>query len=110
MCEKLRDLFASLAGKAGFEALLSRVLKLGKKELPRLEPLRPKRDGCFEGLADIHPPLTEQELVEAEIVLVSYVVELLSTFLGEALLLRLIHDVWPDAAFKDIDPVKEPVA
>ena len=61
-------------------------------------------------MAEIDPRLTAEELVEAEIVVVACLVELLCTFLGEALLLRLVHDLWPNASFEKINLGKEPAA
>lgn len=82
---------------------------LGKKELPRLEALRVKRDDCFEGFTEIDPHLTQEEFIEAEIVIVTYMVDLLRTFLGETLLLRLVHDLWPNASFDDPGSGKDSV-
>ena len=40
---------------------------------------------------------------EGEVVLVSELLGLLHAFIGEALTLRLLRDVWPNAVFDDCD-------
>ncbi len=107
VCEKLRQPLSSLAGKAGFQALLSRALTLTKSEFPQLGPVKVNPDGHLEGTAEVRQSLTAQESIQAETALVAHIVELLCTFLGEILAIRLLQDVWPDASFKDGNSRKE---
>ncbi len=107
VCAKLRHPLSSLAGKAGFDALLSRALTLAKAEFPQLAPTRVGADGCVEGLTQVQPPLGTREAAQAEIALIAHMMALLCTFLGEALALRLIQNVWPDASLNDSDYGKE---
>jgi hypothetical protein len=99
VCERLRVTLATFAGKAGFRALASRSLILAKAQAPRLASLKIDSEGCVEGFDLTQPPLSEEELAAGEIVFVACMVHLLRTFLGESLMLRLIHDVWPEASF-----------
>ncbi len=45
-------------------------------------------DGSLEGL--------KGDVTRANTVLIAYLLSLLITFIGDALLLRLLQDVWPD--------------
>ncbi len=64
-------------------------------------------DGHLEGIAEIRQSLTPDEAIRAETALVAHIVELLCTFLGEILAVRLLQDVWPDASFNDGNSRKE---
>lgn len=77
-----------------------------KAEFPRISPAKLSLEGCLT-LRDIEPNLNAEEAAKAEVVLIGNIVELLCTFLGETLALRLIQDVWPNASFNESDPGKE---
>jgi hypothetical protein len=95
VCEKLRHPLTTLAGAAGFRSLLLRALTLAKREDPSLGTLRVNADGSLE---DVEPNLDHHD-AEGGALLVANLIELLFTFIGEALTLRLMHDVWPDISF-----------
>ncbi|MGI4757668.1 MAG: hypothetical protein ACRYGF_12565 [Janthinobacterium lividum] len=99
--DKLRRPLSSLTGTTGFAALASRALTLTKAEVPGLADAKIGEDGCFEHLSEIEPRLNADEAARGEAVLIGNMVDLLCTILGEALTLRLIQDVWPDASFND---------
>ena len=107
VCDKLRRPLSSLAGNMGFQALIYRALKLTKIEIPRLAEAKLGPDGCLNNLPELQPRLNASEAAEGEVVLIGNVVDLLCTLLGETLALRLIQDVWPDAAFSDRDDGKD---
>lgn len=107
VCERLRVPLALLVGRTGYETLLSRALMLTQAEFPRLDAVTVKPGDCLEGFGDINPRLSEPEAREGEILVVGYLLELLRTFLGETLMLRLIRDVWPTASFADTRPEQE---
>jgi hypothetical protein len=107
ICERLRVPLSTFAGKTGFRALASRSLAMAKMEDPRLASLKINSDGCVEGFELTEPALSEEELAAGEVVFVACMVHLLSTFLGESLMLRLIQDVWPEASFSDTDSGEE---
>ena len=86
--EKLRRPLSTLTGTAGYNSLLSRALTLAKRESPALAEVQVNPDGSMEGLED--------EAAKACPVLIAYVLNLLTIFIGEALTLRLLQDVWPD--------------
>lgn len=93
VCEKLRWPLTMLAGAAGFHSLLLRALTLAKREAPSLSAVRVNADGLLVRSLDggVEPHLDNQD-GDGGVVLVAHL-------LGEALALRLMHDVWPDPFF-----------
>jgi hypothetical protein len=88
VCEKLRRPLVTLTGTAGFSSLLLRALTLAKREAPALSVVQVKPDGSMEGL--------EGAAGAATPVLVTYLLSLLITFIGDTLTMRLLYDIWPD--------------
>ncbi len=88
VCEKLRRPLSMLAGTAGFSSLLTRSLTLAKREAPALSSVRVNPDGTIEGLVD--------EAARSKSVLIAHLLALLITFIGEALTMQLLQDVWPE--------------
>ena len=88
VCDKLRRPLTTLAGAAGFRSLLARALPLAQRESPALRAWEVKADGSLEVL--------NGEAVPSGAVLIAHLIGLMITFIGEALTLRLLHDVWPD--------------
>jgi len=92
-CERLRGPLGKFIGIVGFRALLSRALALAGEEAPILRGLHIRADGSLESLeTDLRPG----EVSAAEAVLVAQITELLVTFIGPALTLQLLRDIWPD--------------
>ncbi len=96
-CEKLRHLFSKLAGVAGFRSLLSRALVLASAEVPWLGTVEVKENGSLEGLGTLHSQQDRDEAEKGGVILLAQLLGLLATFVGAALALRLVRDVWPDA-------------
>jgi len=88
VCRKLGLPLSKLIGTTASRALLVRALTLAKREAEVLSPVKVTDDDGLEGL--------NGEAEGASTVLVSHLIGLVETFLGEALTLRLLHDVWPD--------------
>jgi hypothetical protein len=99
-CEKLRRPLSTLAGSAGFQALLSRALVLARAEAPLLAEVEIKADGTLQYSAELEAKLASDEAGRAAAAVLGQLMGLLATFIGEGLTLRLAHDVWPKAAFK----------
>lgn len=93
--EELRLRLIRLAGVDGFRSLLSRALTLAKAEAPSLNMAQVSADGSVEGFDGIEE---EGAASQAGTVLVAHLLELLVTFIGAPLTLRLVHDKWPDAS------------
>lgn len=95
VCERLRESLGKFLGVGGFQALLSRALALADKQVPWLGGLQIKGDGALEGLEEVEAKFDSRELAEGEVVLVAQLLGLLLTFIGPALTLRLLQDIWP---------------
>ena len=95
ICEKLRPHLATLMGSTGFGALLSRALALAVKEVPQLSVVQVHVDGTFSGVDAPKAQGNAEKLAEGGVVLLARLLGLLEAFIGGALTLRLLHDVWP---------------
>lgn len=95
VCEKLRQSLSALTGAAGFRTLLMRALALAKAEVPWLAELKVGPRGSL-SLPDAFDKETgESEAARGGAALVAHLLELLATFIGEALTRRLIQQSWP---------------
>ncbi len=109
VCEKLRQSLCSITGVAGFRSILLRALVLARSKAPSLGPVQVAPDGYLKGLDQIGPQeeKVKNQAVEAGAILIAQLLDLLLLFIGEGITLRLVHDVWPEAAFNDRDSGKE---
>jgi hypothetical protein len=99
VCAKLRQPLITLAGVAGFRSLLSRALTLAMVEVPSLGAVQVAADGSLQGLDKLDPQIDKDLVKEGGAVLIAQLIALLLTFIGEGLTLRMVQDVWPEAAF-----------
>jgi hypothetical protein len=101
--EKLRMRLSALAGVAGFQSLAFRALTQARSDAPGLWAVEVAADGSLKGLGGSDPPLDidNDSAGEGGVVLIARLLGLLLIFLGEALTLNLINDLWPDAALDD---------
>jgi hypothetical protein len=104
VCEKLRRPLSTLAGAAGFRSLAARALTLAKAEDSWLEGVTVNPDGSFEFTGGIVAQLETSKAAKAGAAVVARLLGLLITFIGEALTIRLMHDVWPNAALVKLKP------
>lgn len=96
--EKLRIPLTRFAGAEGFASLLRRALVLASAEVPALQNLKVGPEGRLEGFDQLADDTgTAAGGSEAAVAITAHLLGLLSTFIGERLTLRLIHEVWPDA-------------
>jgi hypothetical protein len=104
--EKLRGNLCVLVGVAGFQALASRALTLARSEVPGLGAVQVAADGRLQGISEIETPMNADEnwIDEEGDILISSLLGLLLMFLGEALTMNLVLNVWPDAAFDNGNP------
>ena len=105
VCEKLRQPLSTLAGATGYRSLISRALTLAKKEAPSLGEVQVKKDGSLERTGAIE--LMDEAAKKGEALLVAQLLGLLVTFIGQALTLGLVRDLWPDAPFEDMNAETE---
>ena len=101
--EKLRPHLATLMGRAGFRALLSRALGMAGAQVQWLRAVHVKTDGSLEGLQDLNGQIGPDEFLEGAVVLLAGLLGLLVTFIGEALTLRLVLEIWPKVPLNDLD-------
>jgi hypothetical protein len=102
-CGALRGPLAKFVGMAGFNSLLSRALAIAKAEIPSLGLIRVRPDGSLEGLEGVE----QDQVADAGAVVVAQLLGLLETFIGKPLMLRLVHDAWPDATEAEADRIGE---
>ena len=99
VCEKLRISLTRFAGADGFIALMRRSLALSRVEIPSLQTVKLKSDGCVEGLKDLAAATGNGS--DAGAVLTAHFLWLLVTFVGEPMALRLVREAWPDVMMED---------
>jgi hypothetical protein len=92
----------TLAGVGGFYALATRALTLSKLEASSLDAVQVTADGRLERLRKLDPQSNKDWNDEVGVILIAELLGLLITFVGRALTLRLLQDVWPDEAFNDL--------
>ena len=99
VCAKLRRPLITLAGVAGFRSLLSRALTLARAEAPSLSAVQVAADGSLNGLDELASQTDKEQARDGGAILIAQLIGLLLTFIGDGLTLRLVRDVWPEAAF-----------
>lgn len=100
--DTLRSHLSMLMGQGGFQALLARALVLASAEIPWLNAVRVGADGDLEGLA-VAQTTSDANLSEGEVLLLAQLLSLLVAFIGIALTLRVINQIWPQLAFSAAD-------
>jgi hypothetical protein len=105
VCDKLRPYLATLAGKAGFQALLSRALAVASAEVSCLRGVQAEADGTLSGWGK-RPQSNPEEDADGSVLLVAELLSLLVAFIGEDLTLRLVSQAWPELDFSDLDQRK----
>jgi hypothetical protein len=98
VCAKLRLPLVTLAGVAGFRSLLSRALTLARAEAPGLRAVQVAEDGSLKGLDEFTSQTDKERSRDGGAILIAQLIGLLLTFIGEGLTLRLVQDMWPEAA------------
>ena len=106
VCEKLRPPLATLAGNAGFRALLARALALATVDAHWLGTLHVKLDGSLEGSGELAMRVDRQEIAAGGAVLLAQLLGLLVAFIGEKLTLQIAREVWPKLPVDDLDESK----
>ncbi|HUR19510.1 MAG TPA: hypothetical protein VMZ90_01795 [Vicinamibacterales bacterium] len=103
--ERLRGTVSGFAGAAGFASLQRRAWVLASAEVPALRELKVGHDGQLQGWAELFPralthagPTEQDRERTAAIALTAHLLELMVTFIGRPLTLRLLLDAWPDAS------------
>jgi len=103
VCEKLSVPLATLTGRAGFRALLSRALALASTEVAWLQGVEVKADFTLDGLEKRAQQVDPAKIVEGQVALVAQLLALLVKFIGEKLTVGLVREAWPELSFDDLD-------
>lgn len=95
--DRLRTSLVRFAGTDGFASLLRRALVLATQDVPSLECFKVGADGHLERAARgaAEEPTAAQEN-EGAVAITAHLLELLITFIGQPITLRLVHEAWPD--------------
>lgn len=96
VCEKLRVPLSKLAGPEGFFFLFSRALLLAKAKVPWLANVCVQENGTLDGFLVAAQDQKNEETELGSVVLVNELLDLLSLFIGEPLMLVLLKDEWPE--------------
>ena len=100
--EKLRIPLTRFAGAEGFASLLRRALVLASAEVPTLQSIKVGADGHLEGFEQLATDTgTASGGSEAALAIIAHLLELLGTFIGEPLTLRLVREAWPETSLDE---------
>lgn len=80
--------------------LASRALTLARSEAPGLRAVQITADGHLHGMAESGPETGKDQVEEGGVIFTARLMELLFTFIGKSLTVRLLQDVWPDVDFE----------
>lgn len=101
VCDKLRASLSGLVGTRGFRTLMSRTLSLATSEFPWLGKVELDANGSPVMPDALEKETGPHEAAQGGAALVTHLLELLATFIGEALTLRLVQQIWPKTALDD---------
>jgi len=101
--DRLRPHLATLMGNSGFRALLARALALASAEVSSLRAIQVNADGKLEGLKTLQARLRPADFREARVVLLAQLLGLLVAFIGPALTLRLLGEIWQQLEADNVD-------
>lgn len=100
ICEKLYGELTPLIGIDGLTAIFARALHLVQAEFPFLQggKVELQSAACLKGLHQSSQGLEPAEVRRGIVTFLASLVWLLGTFIGEAMVLRLIARAWPDVS------------
>ena len=100
VCERLGPVLSTLMGETGFRMVLSRAVVRAQAEVPSLSIVQVQADGSLSGLdkldkADGNGQPQPGDLANGSVVVVAELLGLLVAFIGEAVTLQIVAEVWP---------------
>ncbi len=97
VCERLGPVLSTLMGETGFRMVLSRAVVRAQAEVPSLSIVQVQADGSLSGLdkADRNGQPQPEDLANGSVVVVAELLGLLVAFIGEAVTLQIVAEVWP---------------
>ena len=99
VCEKLYQEIGQFIGPEGFNALLARALHLARSEFPFLKAVQVGGDSGGNRLSGLTEVVIGRETPEATDGIAAVLggfIDLLGTFVGSDLTLRMVHRRWPE--------------
>jgi hypothetical protein len=95
---KLSRHLARLVGVAGCTALFRRALHLAAVEFPFLDSVQvgTSAEVSLEGLGESLMGMPTGQAYDGLVALITRVIGLLATFIGDDLVLHLVRQIWPD--------------
>ena len=95
VCEKLREPLCTLAGVAGYRAILSRALMQARKEAPWLSAMQVTADGHLQGPGEPGLQIDNDSVREGGVILLGRLLGLFLALVGADFTLRLLKDIAP---------------
>lgn len=92
--DKLRAPLSRLVGAEAFRSLLSRALALAEVEVPNLR-IQIETDGSLKATEGEKSDQGEHSLGNAGVAILTHLLGLLVTFIGELLTLSIVGNAWP---------------
>ena len=102
-CDKLRMPLAKLAGVAGFRSLMARAKTLATSDVPWLDSVQVRADGSLEGFEVASSQQSALQGQEAGVAIVTNLLGLLVTFIGESLTQQFVRDAWSNESLGATD-------
>ncbi len=97
VCEELSEHLARVVGRSGIRALFDRSAVLTQAEFPWMAgAVTRSPEPPWARLCDCFAQQSPDVALECAVALVTTFVGLLSRFIGDELVVRLLHEVWPD--------------
>ena len=101
--EKLHPYLTKYVGAAGFHALLVRALSLAKAQVPWLASVQVKADATLAGFDEAVQVGDVGDARKGGAALLTELLGLLVTFLGEAITLHMVQEVWSGARLDELN-------
>ena len=100
--QKLSGRLAKLVTAAGCKPLVARAIHLAQPEAPFLRGVTAGLfpGPCLEGLDESSQGIAPEMLESGMIAVIAQLLGLLALFIGEVVTMRLVRDVWSDAALE----------
>jgi hypothetical protein len=92
-----------LVGANGYEALLARSLVLATMEAGWLRTVRVQADGTLVGFNEAAQQQVTQAGAKGGVALIAQLLDLLRIFIGEAVTMSIVRDIWPEVRRDDMD-------
>jgi hypothetical protein len=97
VCTKMEKHFLAGAGMVGFQLLLAHALVLARREVAWLGPIKISNEGVFRELEQAGSKFGAAEVFQGEVAVITQLLDLLSSLLGEPVTHARVHEVWRES-------------